>query len=102
MAVLKTIKKMGYTQTRQGKELPLYDAMGEESKESAQIIIPRESLTCKSSDIGFRWDNAGRFELIISEYDNSALCDGKFVDTLYQTYALIKMKSEGYKLGYPG
>lgn len=86
-ALKRAIEDMGYPceEADYDKDLPLYGYQGDKREQTADIVIRRESISPSSNDIGFKKDDEGNYEIIISEYD--ARIKPRFVQEVTQRYA---------------
>ncbi|MDJ0737937.1 MAG: DUF1257 domain-containing protein [Nostocaceae cyanobacterium] len=77
----------------------LYGYQGDVRPETAEVIIRRNYIGSASNDIGFKKQEDGQFQAIISEYDRSKYGQ-KWLNRLMQRYgyyALIKSaQTEGF------
>ena len=75
---------------------------GDERKETANIIIPRDQVnkfTGVSNDIGFLWNEKDqKYDFILSDYDKSKLMDQRIIQA-YVKIALEKaLAKNGFKI----
>lgn len=72
-SLLAALKEMGYTAVQDHAEaVSLYGYQGDKRKEKAEIVIPRSTkggLGSASNDLGFKKNEQGYFQAIISDYD---------------------------------
>lgn len=74
---------------------------GDTREEAAEIVVSRHYISSVSNDAGWALNSEGSYELIISEYDRSALHSYKLIDRVTQEYARImvtrRLQSAGYE-----
>ena len=109
--LIKALNDMGFTsqQIKVHKEAQhLYGFQGDQRSQTAEIILPRSAVGSSSNDIGFKLQQDGSYEAIISDYDSSnRTADGKsehakgssgysskWLKKLNQRYAYHKMKDQ--------
>lgn len=109
-SLIKALEDMGFVNKMQVHEAAqqLEGYKGDKRSQTAEIIIPRRHVGGAANDIGFKLQNDGTWEAIISEYDrnNSAASsksqfskgtggyNDKWLQRLTQRYAYHKVKSE--------
>jgi len=87
-ALLKALADMGFRETKvevceQARNLHGYQ--GDVREQTAEVIIRRKHIGSASNDIGFKQQENGNFEAIISEYDRHRYSQ-KWVNQLTQRY----------------
>lgn len=85
--LLKALQECGYETVEEGEALSLYGYQGDRRAETAQIVVRRKYIGAASNDLGFRKTDAG-YVPVISEYDQRAMMQGKFLTTLRTNYNL--------------
>jgi hypothetical protein len=85
--LLKALAECGYETFEEGEALSLYGYQGDRRAETAQIVVRRKYIGAASNDLGFRKTDAG-YVPVISEYDQRAMMQGKFLTTLRTNYNL--------------
>jgi hypothetical protein len=83
--LLAALAELGYGTVEEGEALPLYGYQGDRRPETAQIVIRRRHLGHLSNDVGFARTDRG-YVPIVSEYDQHALLDGRFLVRLRTAY----------------
>lgn len=69
-ALVKALADVGFNQVEVHETAqPLYGYQGDIRPEAAEVIIRRHYIGSASNDIGFKQQEDGQFEAIISEYD---------------------------------
>lgn len=110
-ALLQALKDMGFGEAqlnvhKEAQHLQGYS--GDSRPETAEIIIPRKSVGGASNDIGFKLQEDGTYEAIISDYDkrnhsadtkskHAKGCNGysdKWLKKLQQRYTLRYLETE--------
>lgn len=94
--ILRALQEMGF-QHVENHEIaqPLYGYQGDKRPECAEIIIRRQEVGRLSNDVGFRQEETGEFEAIISEFDRgSGKCSGTFLQDLHRKYAYGVVKEQ--------
>jgi hypothetical protein len=71
-ALVKALADMGFNNVEvHGTPQHLYGYQGDVRPETAEVIIRRQNIGVGSNDIGFKRQEDGRFQAIISEYDRA-------------------------------
>jgi hypothetical protein len=83
--LLAALKDLGYGEVEEGESLPLYGYRNDRRRETAEVVIRRRFVGALSNDIGFRRTDQG-FTLILSDYDQRTLHDGRFLAKLRTAY----------------
>ena len=83
--LIAALADLGYTTVERGEHLPLYGYQGDERSERAQLVVRRKHIGVASNDLGFARTSEG-YTLVISEYDQRTLHDGKFIARLRSAY----------------
>ena len=103
-ALVNALRRMGYEQLRHGRQ-KLVGYQGDQRKEEADIVVDRRHLTSASNDLGFRKEEGGKWKMIISEYDKSALSrkhEGGFEKQFKSAYSVevskLALKKQKYKV----
>ena len=60
---------------------------GDLRPETAEVIIRREFIGPAANDVGFKRQDAGEFQAIISEYDRGTRCNAAWLQELNRRYA---------------
>jgi Protein of unknown function (DUF1257) len=84
--LLAALADLGYTVVEEGEALPLYGYQGDRRPETAELVVRRRHLRPLSNDLGFRRTDRG-YVPVISDYDQRALLDGRFLPRLRTAYA---------------
>ena len=75
---------------------------GDERKETANIIIPRDQVnkfTGASNDIGFLWnENDQKYDFIISDYDRAKLMDQRIIQAYVKIAIEKALAKNGFKI----
>ena len=66
---------------------------GDKREQTAELVIPRRFIGKYSNDIGFKLQQDGTWEAIISDYDKSKY-NSAWLGKLYQRYAYKKTKDQ--------
>ena len=72
---------------------------GDQREQKAEIILRRKYVGASSNDIGFKLQEDGTWEAIISEYDKHRF-NTVWLNNLSQQYALNKVKDLAALHGY--
>lgn len=98
--IKQALTQMGFSY-KVGKNLPLYDFLGQRTQTS-DIIISRKELSSASNDIGLRRTSNGSYEVLISEFDERQAKTKDFLANLVYRYSFLKVKKElalsGFKI----
>lgn len=75
---------------------------GDERKETANIIIPRDQVnkfTGASNDIGFLWnENDQKYDFIVSDYDRAKLMDQRIIQAYVKIAIEKALAKNGFKI----
>ena len=75
---------------------------GDERKEVAHIIIPRDQVnkfTGASNDIGFFWNEAEqKYDFIVSDYDRAKLMDQRIIQAYVKVAIEKALAKNGFKI----
>lgn len=87
-ALVKALEDVGFKdkvelhETAQG----LYGFEGDLREETAEVVIPRKHLGSASNDIGFKKQEDGTYEAVISDYDRAYHYSEQWLNQLTQRY----------------
>ncbi|HBB33025.1 MAG TPA: hypothetical protein DDZ80_06720 [Cyanobacteria bacterium UBA8803] len=71
-ALVKALADVGFNQVEvHDTAQPLYGYQGDVRPQTAEVIVRRQYIGSASNDIGFKRQEDGQFEAIISEYDRT-------------------------------
>jgi hypothetical protein len=76
----------------------LYGYQGDKRSQTAEIIIPRKTISSVSNDIGFKKQTDGSYLAIISEYDTNEY-GPKWLEKVQKAYGVRKVKKMADDLG---
>ena len=80
----------------------LYGFKGDQRKEKAEIIIPKEQInffTGASNDIGFAWNPVTeKYEMIVSEYDKARKMHDRIIQAYVKEAIERALEKNGYKI----
>jgi hypothetical protein len=80
----------------------LYGFKGDQRKEKAEIIIPREQInffTGASNDIGFVWnEKSEKYEMIVSDYDKARKMHDRIIQAYVKEAIEKALEKNGYKI----
>jgi len=108
-AIMKALQDMGFERSmiqQHEQAVALEGYRGDKRKDRAEIVIPRRFVGGASNDIGFKLQEDGSYEAIISEYDSHSGCarkskyhdehgyNAKWLKKLNQRYAYHNLKEE--------
>ena len=101
-ALVEALSDMGYDELEvYDKPRPLVEFVGGEPNQRANVIIRKQYVGRLSNDIGFRLGSDGRFEAIISDYDQDRHND-RWMAELTKRYAYhatrTKLEEQGFTL----
>lgn len=101
-ALLKALKEVGYSDIEVHSEpVHLFGYMGDRRPEKAHVVVRRKHISNASNDIGFVKQADGRYEAIVSEYDEKLLGEDwvNKVCKIYAYYAVVeKLEEQGFVL----
>ena len=99
-ALVKALSDLGYKTVEVNETATnLYGYQGDKRDQVAEVIIRRKHVGGSSNDIGFKRQEDGTFEAIISEYDQGRH-NAKWLKSLNQRYAYQKVTKELEEMGY--
>jgi hypothetical protein len=86
--LVESLREMGFPQVEHHEQAQyLYGYQGDRRPETAEVIIRRQFIGPAANDVGFKHQESGVFEAIISEYDRSSRCNDDWLRQLNRTYA---------------
>lgn len=85
-ALVDALQTMGFKPTVHKNPVHLTGFQGDRRDESAHVVIPRTQLGMASNDMGFRRNDKGTFQAIISEFDQNRF-NTDWQNKLKQVYA---------------
>lgn len=99
-ALEKALADVGFEQVEVHQTArPLYGYQGDVREQTAEVIIRRQYIGSESNDIGFKRQEDGHFEAIISEYDCGQYSQD-WLNQLSQRYAyhtlMVMAQQEGF------
>lgn len=77
----------------------LYGYEGDIRQQTAEVIIRRQYVGISSNDIGFKKQEDGQFEAIISEYDRTKYSQ-QWMNKLMQRYGYHALKTSAQEQGF--
>jgi len=95
-ALLQALADLGFgpTKIKQSKEAQQLEGFqGDLREQTAEIIIPRRHVQSSANDIGFKLQEDGTYEAIISDYDKVKY-NKDWLGKLTQRYAYNNLKNE--------
>lgn len=95
--LIKALEDLGFTNkvVSHDKAKHLYGYQGDKREQTAEVIIPRCHIGRASNDIGFKQQEDGTFEAIISNYDKQSLrYNDEWLGRLSQRYAYNQLKED--------
>lgn len=78
--------EIGCTNIKQGSAIEMGRYWAEQIKQTADIIIPRNTIENSFGDIGFVRGSDGSYTPVMDEYDRSRALGGKFISLLRAAY----------------
>jgi hypothetical protein len=86
--LVEALREMGFQQVECHEEPQhLFGYQGDQRPEMAEVIIRRQFIGAAANDVGFRRQDSGEFEAIISEYDRHTRCNAGWLQELNRRYA---------------
>ncbi|BAY82597.1 hypothetical protein NIES267_20800 [Calothrix parasitica NIES-267] len=89
------LKNLEVHETPQG----LYGYQGDVRPETAEIIIRRKDVGSSSNDIGFKLQDDGQYQAIISEYDRHRYNE-QWLGKVMQRYGYYTLKASAEEHGF--
>ena len=101
-SLVKALAEMGFTQVEVHQTAQyLYGYRGDVRPQMAEVIIRRTFIGPASNDIGFKRQEDGTFDAIISDYDRARYSQ-QWLHRLTQSYAYhvarVKLEEQGFAL----
>src|SRR5687767_6805685 len=84
--LLAALADLGFSEIKEGEQIPLYGYQGDRRPETAEIVVRRQLIGPASNDLGFTRTAAG-YMPIVSEYDQRALLAGQLLPRLRTAYS---------------
>lgn len=78
--------EIGCRSIKEGNDLEMGRYWGEQSKNLADVIIPRNTIGNSFGDIGFTRTDDGSYTPVIDDLDQARVLDGKFIQRLRAAY----------------
>ena len=92
---------MGYPFEEHETATTLHGYQGDERSQVANIIVRRKHVGAASNDIGFHKRKDGKYDLVISEFDQRSK-SRIFLNKFHQSYVVKQstrqLKKKGYKI----
>ena len=86
--LLQSLHELGYAEVECHEYAqPLFGYQGDRRPETAEVIIRRNRIGAAANDVGFKRQESGDFQAIISEYDRRTHCNETWLQNLNRTYA---------------
>ncbi|BAY74512.1 hypothetical protein NIES25_09260 [Nostoc linckia NIES-25] len=99
-ALIKALADVGFKNVEDHKTAQhLYGYQGDVRPETAEIIIRKQYIGSMSNDIGFKRQQKGEFQAIISEYDRRKY-DGAWLNKLMQHYGYHTLIASAQEQGF--
>jgi len=93
--LLSALHKMGYSQVEHHEKAEhLFGFQGDRRPETAEVIIRRQYIGAASNDVGFKRQESGEFQAIVSEFDRHQTCSEKWLQELNRHYAYDLVKEQ--------
>jgi hypothetical protein len=95
------LKELGYPFEEHQEAQHLYGYQGDKRQQMAHIIVRRQHVGHAANDVGFLRTADGKYEMIISEYDQHAGDQSvNFTQKLVQIYGMKKTIKQAVNMGY--
>ncbi|MBD2496291.1 DUF1257 domain-containing protein [Nostoc sp. FACHB-280] len=99
-ALIKALADVGFKNVEHHQVAqPLYGYQGDVRPESAEVIIRKQYIGSSSNDIGFKRQENGQFQAIISEYDRRKYNES-WLNTLMQRYGYHALMASAEAQGF--
>ncbi|MBD2597938.1 DUF1257 domain-containing protein [Nostoc spongiaeforme FACHB-130] len=99
-ALIKALADVGFKNVEHHKVAqPLYGYQGDVRPETAEVIIRKQYIGSLSNDIGFKRQENGQFQAIISEYDRRKY-NQSWLNTLMQRYGYHALMASAEAQGF--
>jgi len=93
-ALLAGLSDLGFKQLERHEiATPLYGVLGDIRPQTVEVVIRRQFIGAGSNDIGFKRQENGSYNAIISAYDRQRF-NGEWLNKLSQRYAYHLTKSQ--------
>ena len=80
------LEEIGCIEIQQGNALPLGRYYSEQTPQTADVIVPRNTIGNAYGDIGFQRNEAGALTPIIDDLDRARVMGGRFIPQLRLAY----------------
>lgn len=84
--LIAALTEIGCTNIKQGSAIEMGRYWAEQIKQTADIIIPRNTIENSFGDIGFVRGSDGCYTPVMDEYDRTCALNGKFISRLRAAY----------------
>lgn len=82
-----------------GEGLHLFGYMGDQRRETAEIVVRRQHVGRAANDLGFHRLPNGSYEVIISDYDSTSR-GAELLRQIKQEYADVSVRKMAFARGY--
>ena len=90
--LIAALRKMGRNPVRHSTAVHLHGYKGDVRQETAEVVIPQADVGSYSNDIGFKRQDDGTFQAIVSEYDRRTGYNDAWLKRVAKTYAELKIQ----------
>ena len=101
-SLLEALSLLGFSPDVLNEPKNLKGYRGDERKEIAHIIIPRDQVnkfTGASNDIGFFWNESEKkYDFILSDYDKAQKMDQRVIQSYVKIVLEKALKKNGFKI----
>lgn len=93
--LVEALHEMGFADVEvHEKAQHLYGYQGDLRPETAEVIIRRKYIGAAANDVGFKRQESGEFEAVISEFDRRNRCNAAWLQELNHRYGYKVVKEQ--------
>ncbi|HNR30637.1 MAG TPA: DUF1257 domain-containing protein [Candidatus Hydrogenedentes bacterium] len=93
--LVEALHEMGFADVEVHEEAQhLFGYRGDLRPQTAEVIIRRKYIGAAANDVGFKRQDSGEFEAIISEFDRRNRCNTAWLQELNQRYGYHLVKEQ--------
>lgn len=93
--LVEALHEMGFADVEVHEEAQhLYGYQGDRRPQTAEVIIRRKYIGAAANDVGFKRQDSGVFEAIVSEFDRRNRCNGAWLQELNHRYGYHLVKEQ--------
>ncbi len=93
--LVEALHEMGFADVEVHEEAQhLYGYQGDRRPQTAEVIIRRKYIGAAANDVGFKRQDSGAFEAIVSEFDRRNRCNAAWLQELNHRYGYHLVKEQ--------